>query len=340
MKKIFTLIFALATTTAIMAQKGAMTFVGESSFSVSTAAVETIADTVKFAMNGTTSGDITIPSKSYSMQGRNMTIPSFTIHNAAFTMDMTTMTATFADQTFSETITVDGAEKTITGTSLSGSYKRTTNTLNLVVKFQYGAMPLESTYTVTGYYVKPYTDALSVCIGGQADYTYQNESVTYNVRTYKKDDVTKMDVQIPTYVLSNTVMGDLTIGGYTVTGLTYDETKGGYYKDYANDGLTMHFTAVRNGITTMDKDYTLATADGENILITTDNTGKVASIVNNFQPGSMPYAIVSTFPGTTTGIKTISKAADQGMTYNLAGQRVSNSSKGIVIRNGRKYINK
>ena len=45
---------------------------------------------------------------------------------------------------------------------------------------------------------------------------------------------------------------------------------------------------------------------------------------------------------TTTGISApkTKTTQDDGITYNLAGQRVSSSYKGIVIRNGRKYIQK
>ncbi len=46
----------------------------------------------------------------------------------------------------------------------------------------------------------------------------------------------------------------------------------------------------------------------------------------------------------TTGIKTVSttttKAKTDGAIYNLAGQRVSKSYKGVVIINGKKYLNK
>ena len=43
--------------------------------------------------------------------------------------------------------------------------------------------------------------------------------------------------------------------------------------------------------------------------------------------------------GTTTGINTITTdGATDGVTYNLAGQRVAESYKGAVIRNGKKFI--
>lgn len=45
--------------------------------------------------------------------------------------------------------------------------------------------------------------------------------------------------------------------------------------------------------------------------------------------------------GNTTAIQKIEKSsADNGVIYNLAGQKVSNSYKGFVIKNGKKYIQK
>lgn len=43
--------------------------------------------------------------------------------------------------------------------------------------------------------------------------------------------------------------------------------------------------------------------------------------------------------GTPTGISSVkSEAAQTGKTYNLAGQQVSDSYKGLVIKNGKKYV--
>lgn len=43
--------------------------------------------------------------------------------------------------------------------------------------------------------------------------------------------------------------------------------------------------------------------------------------------------------GTSTGISSVkAEAAQNGKTYNLAGQQVSGSYKGLVIKNGKKYV--
>lgn len=338
MKRIFTLLFAAFTATTIMAQMhGPMKFVGASKMSVSTMNIDNPSDTILFAMNGMESGNITLP----AMKGMQ-TIPSFTISGAKFTLGENHV-VTFADQTFSTKVKVDGAEKNITGTSLSGTYNMADNSLSLTVVFQYGNMPMSMTYSVKGYYVKAVSNPITVTVGGQ--FTYNNDNVTYELRRYKDGETDKLDVTVPSYTLANTIMGDLTLGSYTVKGLVYDEAQGGYYRDYKNDGLKFHFTAVQGGKTTMDKDYDFATDKDNNILVKYEGNN-VSSIVNTFQVGTMPFGIVSVFSGATTSINNITTTPSHDLNttpsqqYNLAGQRVDNNYKGIVIVNGKKYLRK
>ena len=338
MKRIFTLLFAVLTATTIMAQMhGPMKFVGASNMKVSTMNIDNPSDTILFAMNGMESGNITLP----AMKGMK-TIPSFTISGAKFTLGENHV-VTFADQTFSAKVTVDGAEENITGSSLSGTYNMADNSLSLTVVFQYGKMPMSMTYSVKGYYVKAVSNPIVVTVGGQ--FTYNNDNVTYELRRYKDGKTDKLDVTVPSYSLANTVMGDLTLGSYTVKGLVYDEAQGGYYRDYKNDGLKFHFTAVQGGKTTMDKDYDFATDKDNNILVKYEGNN-VSSIVNTFQVGTMPFGIVSVFSGATTSINDITTTPSHDLNttssqqYNLAGQRVDNNYKGIVIVNGKKYLRK
>ena len=103
-------------------------------------------DVVFMQVNGATDADITLPEMAYTAM--NMTLPSFTIHGATFTYDMETRSVVFGDQTFSETIVVDGVEKAITGSSLTASYSHADNTLSLTARFSYGSMPMEITYII------------------------------------------------------------------------------------------------------------------------------------------------------------------------------------------------
>lgn len=185
---------------------------------------------------------------------------------------------------------------------------------------------------------------LTVTVGGQM--SYENASVTYQVRKYKEGDVEKVDVEIPSYTLENTVMGNLTLGTYTVKGLTYDATKGGFYRNYVDDGLQFHFTAESNGNKTMDDDYAFTAGAANNmlndILVKYDSKG-VAGILNNFHMGVMPFQITSSFGDTTaTGIAAVKNNIQKmdGKMYNLQGQQVGDDYKGVVIVNGKKFVKK
>ena len=336
MKKFFTLVFATMLAGNMMAQMhGALTFAGASTMSVLTQNTENASDTVKFEMASMSAGNITLP----AMKGDLATIPSFTIKNVAFTMGENHV-ITMADQAFTSKVTVNGVEKNITGSSISGTYNKADNSLTLKAVFQYGAMPFPMTYNIKSYYVKAVTSAINVNVGGM--FPYANESVTYNVRKYMDGDVQKVDVEVPTYTLDNTVMGNLTLGTYTVKGLTYDEEKGGFYRDYKNDGLKFHFIAEKDGNKTMNGEYEFNTAKDNNILVKY-NGSKITDIVNTFQMGAMPFGIVSSFNSAATGISSVKndvQKKNDGKMYNLNGQVVSESYKGVVIVNGKKYFKK
>lgn len=335
MKKFFTLVFATMLAGNMMAQMhGALTFAGASTMSVLTQNTENASDTVKFEMASMSAGNITLP----AMKGMK-TIPSFTIENVAFTMGENHV-VTMADQAFTSKVTVDGVEMNITGSSISGTYNMADNSLTLKAVFQYGAMPFPMTYNIKSYYVKAVTSAITVNVGGM--FPYANEGVTYNVRKYMDGDVQKVDVEIPTYKLDNTLMGNLTLGTYTVKGLIYDEEKGGFYRDYKNDGLSFHFTAEKDGNKSMDGEYGFNAQKDNNILVKYDGS-KITDIVNTFQMGAMPFGIVSSFNSAATGISSVKndvQKKNDGKMYNLNGQVVSESYKGVVIVNGKKYFKK
>ena len=201
-----------------------MMFSGISTTKVSTMEITTPSDTVAFAMTGMTQGSLTLP----AMKGM-ATIPSFTIHNITFSMSGG-LVVTLPEQTFAATVTTDGGEKTIKGTSISGTYNILENAMDITAVFTYGNMPMPVTYHITAYYIKPVTNKVTVVVGGA--YPYTNESVTYRIRQYKEEGETLLDVEIPQFSLSGTVMGDLTLGTYTVKGLRYDNERGGFFRDY------------------------------------------------------------------------------------------------------------
>lgn len=313
-----------------------LTFVGESSTTVLTSTTESASDSLSFSMTSATTGDITFP----AMSGMNQTIPSFTVSGATFSMGANHV-VTFADQTFTSTVTVDEVEKTVTGSSLTGEYNMSDNSLTLTAVFKYGSMPFDLTYTVKAYYLKSVTGDIKVDVGSA--YHYSASNVGYKIRKYYVDGVETIDVEIPMYKIAGTVMGDLTLGRYVVSGLTYDSEKGGFYRDYSADGLSLHFTAESNGVKSMDGDYDLSATDSNNILVTYDSNGTtVTSIVNNLKPGQMPFPITTTFSSATAAISDIvaPEAQTNGQAYDIMGRRVGANAKGIVIMHGKKYIRK
>lgn len=127
--------------------------------------------------------------------------------------------------------------------------------------------------------------SVSVYVGEQFG-PYVNSSVTYTISVNENGTI---NIVVPEYTLDNTAMGNLTLGSYTISNVAYDEEKGVFYRDYSDDGLSFHFKST--GGSNFDNDYTFEKLG--NITVTPTETG--LTIVNNFQPGSMPFPISATF---------------------------------------------
>lgn len=172
-----------------------------------------------------------------------------------------------------------------------------------------------------------YIGGISVTVGGSYG-PYVNESVCHTI-THETDG--SLTLTIHQFTLTETVIGDLTLGQYTVSQLTYDDERGGYYRDYTNDGLTMHFSSVSGGVTTMDNDYGFDQRGG-NVLVKLADDG-TATIVNTFQPGVMPFLIVSTFVGQSS-IEALPEQMVEPLVsdyYDLWGRPVSSSYRGLRL---------
>ena len=100
-----------------------------------------------------------------------------------------------------------------------------------------------------------------------------------------------INLQVPEYTLTGTVMGDMTIGAYTVSNIAYDESKKAFERDYSQDGISLHVKAVKDGKTSLDGDYTMG--EGCNVVI--EKTDQGLKVVNAFKMGAMPFLIVATF---------------------------------------------
>lgn len=134
-----------------------------------------------------------------------------------------------------------------------------------------------------------YTGKIEMTVGGT--FTYSNETVEC-VITANEDGT--VDFTWRPYTLSGTVMGDLSLGECTIPNIPYSEEKGGFYKDYSNDGLTQHFKAEKDGTVSMDKDYVL----GESSTILIQQDGEGIKVTNPFKLGAMPMSLSATYQGT------------------------------------------
>ena len=154
---LLTILMIVISVPAMLAQPhGAMKFVGPSTFGVAAmdAWQDNEKDTILFLMNSGSDADITIPAMFY--KAMNLTIPSFTIHGAQFSMDFTTRNAIFAEQTIEETLVVEGEEKQIKG-SFSALYNHAAKLFELQLIISYGRMPFPVTYSIKAEYVSPET---------------------------------------------------------------------------------------------------------------------------------------------------------------------------------------
>lgn len=106
----------------------------------------------------------------------------------------------------------------------------------------------------------------------------------------------------------------------------YISTAAGNYLKYQPDGSTLQFNGMR------------AYFYFPNWNAANNNAAQAASKNNN----TNAKIHVAVMAASTTGISNISaeEASKQAEVYNLSGQRVDASYKGIVVRNGRKYLRK
>ena len=142
--------------------------------------------------------------------------------------------------------------------------------------------------SLTDGYVGEFSGQLTLNIAGQYDYDTDIRII------FSEGENETLSIEFPEYELSNTLMGDITMGSLILENLTYDPSKGGFYLDYGEAGLSQYFKAERNGTVTMDSEYQLnAPSD---IFVTKEEEGKI-KVVNSFRIGAMPMPITATFIG-------------------------------------------
>lgn len=117
-----------------------------------------------------------------------------------------------------------------------------------------------------------------------------------------------------------------------ITGITFNSENNPIYK---KAGKNIQFTVTaKEGFKV--ESVTAATADNTPITVNVaaDNS------YYEFQMPASDVTITATF-SSTSGISNVNAAkAENGVMYNLAGQKVNNGYKGVVIMNGKKMLNK
>ena len=105
------------------------------------------------------------------------------------------------------------------------------------------------------------------------------------------------------------------------------------------DAKILNIDALETGATEKTSVGTISLDPNEIKGETVQYTGKAGKIFVYPNGGVNVYDLKVTSK-TTTGITNVNAAssANSGKTYNLAGQQVSSSYKGLVIKNGKKYV--
>ena len=90
-----------------------------------------------------------------------------------------------------------------------------------------------------------------------------------------------------------TMVGNLTLGTYTVKNLAYDKATNSFSRDYSEDGIKVHFKAT-GGMMERDEDYAFGKTSKMTVTLAEDGT---LTITNNYQIGRMPSPISATYTG-------------------------------------------
>lgn len=142
----------------------------------------------------------------------------------------------------------------------------------------------------TGSLVGDKTGTISVMVGGTFG-PYVVKDLTHTV-TANADGT--LDVTIPEYHIPGTPIGNLVLSTFTVRGLTWDDELQAYVHSFTNDGIIVHFQAVKDGNITMEGDYEFNARANNAISLSLNAEGK-ATMTMTMQVGNMPFPIAVEF---------------------------------------------
>lgn len=128
-----------------------------------------------------------------------------------------------------------------------------------------------------------YTGKDSISVGGMFNYNADTDT-EYKIEANADGTI---NVTLPEEKFTNTKIGDLVVGTFTVSNIAWDESAQAFVRSYGKDGIKFHFKSR-----TMDNDYAL---DKDNCKITVNsNDDGTVTIRNTYQMGNMPFPIYST----------------------------------------------
>lgn len=143
------------------------------------------------------------------------------------------------------------------------------------------------------------------------------------------------------YKFETTKAGSLTVAvqlnaskGFHILGADFAEVAPASYNlPAAKDGASQKFTQNEKG------ENIIAEKSNGTVTFSVAEGGTYYVLAAGTKMGFYGFKYVT---GTSTGISDIQapKSSKDGATFNLLGQKVANDAKGIVIKNGKKFINK
>ena len=233
-------------------------------------------------------------------------------------------------------ITLSAGDKTVTGTASSSISLTTTSDIPFTIKTgsEYAVVTTIQVVANTA----PKTESLTTSAGGyatySADYAVNYSELGLTAYTLTVDETNKT-------VTAKEFTGVVPAGGAVL--VKGDASTAYTLTPATTEGDATFATALQTGATKADgTQYGFTTKSGTpafaQVVSGQDIPAKKGYIVLK-GASAAKYSIC--FNDEATGIHTIEAAsAANGAMYNLAGQRVDKAYKGIVIVNGKKYLNK
>ena len=135
-----------------------------------------------------------------------------------------------------------------------------------------------------------YTGTTSLNVGGMFG-PFTSATVEYKV-TANEDGSINVTASEEKYT-GVTMVGNLTLGTYTVKNLAYDKATNSFSRDYSEDGIKVFFKSDNIG-KKEGEDYAFGKTSKMTVTLAEDGT---LTITNNYKVGRMPFPISATYTG-------------------------------------------